>query len=891
MSDVPERLTAALAGRYTLEREVGAGGMATVYLATDLKHQRQVAIKVLKPELAAVLGAERFLAEIRTTANLQHPHILPLFDSGEADGFLFYVMPYIEGETLRGLLDRERQLGVDQAVEITRAVASALDYAHRNDVVHRDIKPENILMHDGNPVVADFGIALAVSAAGGGRMTETGLSLGTPHYMSPEQASADGDATGRSDVYALGCVLYEMLAGAPPHTGPSAQAVLVRILTEIPALLTTVRHSVPRHVEAATAKALEKLPADRFATAEAFRSALADESFTHTAPQQAAPAVTRSSFIGPGPHTRGRPILPWTIAVAAVAVAVAGWLGRGTDTASPPAAGPSIQTELWRTAPASLARLQISETGSVLTAGFDGRLVERGPDGEFVTTEGSSVREAAEFDYAPDGSSIGFVTEAGVYVVPAGGGDAYRVAEVEDARRGLTWAAPDLMYVSASVGLDTEEVTSHLLAVSPATGAVDTVTSFPGLWAEVGESASEEVLFLSVGDLVTGERTVVALDVRSGDTVTVARDAESPAWVSTGHLVYLQLETESLFAVPFEPATLEVTGDPRRVLAAAAQRVTRFDVTPDGTLVYAALASDEVGAEEMIWLGGNGTSESLPLPPVSHADPSLSPDGRRMAYVRDDEIMVFDLDLGTNRPIVDGGIQLHNPVWSPAGDRIAVRGTFGDRESGVWVIDVEGDEAPRMIFRRDVGAPLSPVGWYEDGTILVTSRELPDRDIFALDDDPDTPIRDVLVADWIEYNPAISPDLRWIAYTTDEDGVPRIVVRSWPDLLNPVVVSEGDDPIFIRTEGGGLTVWADDSSTLYYQQQDRVVAARVDGSGDEIRVEGHTTLPVPLSERDGIWDLHPDGERFLAVRISSEGMPIHLVTNFQRRIADAFGAN
>ena len=191
MSNAIERLSAALADRYRIERELGQGGMATVYLAEDLKHGRKVALKVLKPELAAVIGAERFVVEIRTTAALQHPHILPLFDSGTADGFLFYVMPFIDGETLRGKLNRETQLSVDEAVRITREVADALHYAHTQGVIHRDIKPENILLANGRPMVADFGIALAVSAAAGGRMTETGLSLGTPHYMSPEQATAE----------------------------------------------------------------------------------------------------------------------------------------------------------------------------------------------------------------------------------------------------------------------------------------------------------------------------------------------------------------------------------------------------------------------------------------------------------------------------------------------------------------------------------------------------------------------------------------------------------------------------------------------------------------------------------------------------------------------------
>jgi len=254
------RLSSALADRYRIERELGQGGMATVYLAQDLKHDRQVAVKVLRPELAAVIGAERFLSEIKTTANLQHPHILPLFDSGAVDSFLFYVMPFIEGESLRDRLSREKQLPISDAVRIATEVAGALDYAHRHNVIHRDIKPENLLLHDGRALVADFGIALAASKAGGSRMTETGMSLGTPAYMSPEQAMGEREITARSDVYALGCVLYEMLTGDPPFTGSTAQAIVARVLTEQPRPLIPQRHTIPLQVEAAVLAALEKLP-------------------------------------------------------------------------------------------------------------------------------------------------------------------------------------------------------------------------------------------------------------------------------------------------------------------------------------------------------------------------------------------------------------------------------------------------------------------------------------------------------------------------------------------------------------------------------------------------------------------------------------------------------
>src|SRR5687767_12512040 len=292
MPEILSRLQGALTDRYRIEREIGAGGMATVYLAQDLRHDRRVALKLLRPELSAVIGAERFLAEIKLTANLQHPHILPLFDSGAADGFLFYVMPYVEGESLRSRLTREKQLPVADAVRIASEVASALDYAHRHGVVHRDIKPENILLHDGRALVADFGIALAASKAGGNRMTETGMSLGTPHYMSPEQAMGEREITARSDVYAIGVVLYEMLTGDPPFTGSTAQAIVARVLTETPRPILPQRHTIPPAIEAAVLTALEKLPADRFATAAEFAQALA-------APRLSAPTTVATPLATP----------------------------------------------------------------------------------------------------------------------------------------------------------------------------------------------------------------------------------------------------------------------------------------------------------------------------------------------------------------------------------------------------------------------------------------------------------------------------------------------------------------------------------------------------------------------------------------------------------------
>jgi serine/threonine protein kinase/tetratricopeptide (TPR) repeat protein len=273
MSELLERLTAALADRYGIESEIGRGGMATVYLAQDLKHRRKVAIKVLHPELTATLGSERFLQEIEIVAGLQHPHILPLYDSGEADGLLYYVMPYVDGESLRDRLERERQLPLGEAVRIAKEIADALSCAHRHGIIHRDIKPANILLSEGHAHVADFGIARAVSSAGGQSLTATGLTVGSPAYMSPEQAAGE-EADERSDLYALGCVLYEMLAGEPPLVGSTAQSTAARRLTDRPTPLPALRESVSAELDAVVAQSLSRTPADRFGSAEEFASVL-----------------------------------------------------------------------------------------------------------------------------------------------------------------------------------------------------------------------------------------------------------------------------------------------------------------------------------------------------------------------------------------------------------------------------------------------------------------------------------------------------------------------------------------------------------------------------------------------------------------------------------------
>jgi len=321
--DVDESLKSDLAGRFTLEREIGRGGMSTVYLARDVRHNRLVALKVLHPEIAHAVGAERFLREIEIAARLSHPHILPLHDSGEANGALFYVMPYVEGESLREHLAREIQLPVDEAIRIASEVAEALDYAHAQGIVHRDIKPENILLSGGHAVVADFGIARAITKARGGTLTETGMAVGTPMYMSPEQASGETRLDGRTDIYSLGCVMYEMLAGEAPFTGPTAQVIVAKRLAGPPTSIRRLRPTIPKRIEAATEKALAMVPADRFQSAREYAKAL-------TIPDRSPKAGPWRSLLSP-PWTNGR-VISATAAVAivlAIGMAIAKAIDRG----------------------------------------------------------------------------------------------------------------------------------------------------------------------------------------------------------------------------------------------------------------------------------------------------------------------------------------------------------------------------------------------------------------------------------------------------------------------------------------------------------------------------------------------------------------------------------
>ncbi|HKK92463.1 MAG TPA: serine/threonine-protein kinase, partial [Longimicrobiales bacterium] len=594
MSDsaaVPDRLAAALADRYRLEHEVGQGGMATVYLADDLKHERKVAVKVLRPELAAMVGAERFLTEIRTTANLQHPHILPLFDSGEADGFLWYTMPYVEGETLRDRLDREKQLSIEDAVEFTRKVGAALDYAHRHGVIHRDIKPANILVHDGEPQVSDFGIALAIQEAGSGRLTETGLSLGTPYYMSPEQATGDRDPDARSDLYSLGCMAYEMLAGEPPFTGNTAQSVLAKILTGEAPAVTQVRSTVPPHVASAIARATQRLPADRFPTIGDFLEALRDPTYRYGTMAMSSAGVGAGAASG-----GGSPV--WKLATGAFAILAAalaaGWIataGGGQTGVAPIYLRVAMPDSQEVRNPSNSPSMAISDDGSTMayvgpgTSSATQIWVKRREDIGGTPLPGTD--NPGPFALSGDGSEIAFSLESGpsLYAKSTAGGTTRTLSDSAQ-NLGLDWASDGYIYfqnfqagISRVLGVGgAVEVLSDPSEEDGTAGSGD--QTWPVAIPEAGK-----VLIARWGATPEAD-SIALLDLESGEVRTLERGVRAE-YLPSGFIL-LGTADSNLSVARFNARSGEIEG-PLRSVAGEVRRVQDgaldFAVSRAGTLL------------------------------------------------------------------------------------------------------------------------------------------------------------------------------------------------------------------------------------------------------------------------------------------------------------------
>jgi serine/threonine-protein kinase len=877
MTDPVTRLNAALEGRYTIERELGQGGMATVYLAEDLKHQRRVALKVLKPELAAVVGAERFLGEIKTTANLQHPHILPLFDSGEADGFLFYVMPYVEGESLREKIDREHQLPVDEAVRIATDMAEALGYAHRQSVIHRDIKPGNVLIHDGQPVISDFGIALAVGVAGGGRLTETGLSLGTPHYMSPEQATGDQTVARATDIYALGAVLYEMLVGEPPYTGTTAQAVLGRIIAGELASATKERASVPPNVDAAIRKALEKLPADRFTDADDFANALADPAFRH-GEAAATPVASR------------RP--SWQAAALVGVGVLLGMVGM--------AIWPSGLEE---TAPVGVMRFEIlppedaplSFQGSLpdLAISPDGRqIVYKGPNPSGTLPQfhlraidqlvGAPLRGGegglGPF-FSPDGAWVGFTdlsTSQILQKVSTFGGPPVTLTESPNNIFGASWGTDDqIIFGTDGAGL---------FRVSGGGGEPEALTTLDAdegelrhLWPSIIEGR-EAVVFVihGTGELAEGQLAVV--DLGTGEVKRVGVVGWSPRYVSTGHLVYAVTDG-SIRAVPFDDASLEVTGSPVPLVEGVtvkASGAADFGVADNGRLIYARGAATGIGPGwELVWVDREGREEPLPMPAQSYDVPKVSPDGRRIAVdiVRDAarDIWVYDAATGAGLRLTRDDEVNRVPMWTPDGQRILFSSTKDAPRpesftgtvwyGNIYSVLADGSSEAERVTTTEENQGLTGIS--PDGQTLVYSRVIDNAahwEVMALPADGSADASALVPGLFRQGSGTISPDGRWLAYRSDESGQFEIYVEPFPGPGAKIPVSIG---------GGTQPAWSRDGGELFYRDNAGMMVAAAISDDATPPVGDRTPLfqAAPYRMGAGFRQYHvaPDG-RFLMQR-------------------------
>jgi len=812
-----DRLTTALADRYRIERELGQGGMATVYLAEDIKHRRHVAIKVLHAELSAVLGPDRFLKEIELTANLQHPHILPLFDSGSADGLLFYVMPFVEGETLRGRLQREHQLPVGDAVRIASDVADALAYAHKRGVVHRDIKPENILLHDGRPLVADFGIALAVEQAGGERMTQTGISLGTPQYMSPEQAMGDRAVDARADVYALGAVTYEMLAGEAPFTGPTAQAIVAKVMTEKPRPLGEVRDTVPQGVEDAVHAALAKLPADRPADAAVFAAAL-------RAPGEATGA-TRVRRGGRTARTRRS-----NLALVAGGALIAGCAfllgGRVLGHAAPPLEfGQTLQVT---SEPGLSVQPAISPDGRTVayaagTSGGTRIYVRQVTGGRANPLTDDSTGSQSNPQWSPDATRILFLANNAAFSAPATGG---RARQEIPAGRGSPVG-------SAAWGPDGKTmayVVADSLFVRDAAGQVRLLAHFvePALctWSPAGTliaCASGNARYLAVGPQFgnLSPTRIVVCRVSDGGFEMVTDSTsinESPVWSRDGRWLYYVSNRRGrgdVYAQAMRGNGHPSGGPVRLTTGLGAQSLS---MSADG----AHFAYGVYTARSNIW--------SLPIPaspPVTAADATPVTTGTQIVenlrMSRDGKWLLYDSNRSGNADIyrvpVSGGepdritsdpADDFAPDLSPDDQEVAFHSwRAGSRD--IYVQPLDG--RPLQHVTSSPAQELVPT-WSPDGRTLAYAEGTERRSIWLVHRDASgnwgKPAQRSPIGSWADW----SPDGKSLAFITALTGGSLMVMPADSGPARTVLDTGATNPPVEQP------YWGRDGATIYFKSHD-----------------------------------------------------------------------
>ncbi|MGK2962193.1 MAG: protein kinase domain-containing protein, partial [Gemmatimonadaceae bacterium] len=810
-----------------------------------------------------------FLKEISLTASLQHPHILPLFDSGSADGLLYYVMPYVEGETLRGLLSRERQLAVPVAVRIAREVADALDYAHKRNVIHRDVKPENILLHDGRPMVADFGIALAVQQAGGERMTQTGMSLGTPQYMAPEQAMGDRSVDHRADIYALGAVTYEMLAGEPPFVGPTPQAIVAKVITEKPKPLREVRETVPRAVAAAVHAALQKLPADRPESAAAFAAGLEGTASQLIAEEPPGRKFYRRNVIAGALALLGVGVLtgfgisrlmpaddvpepvPSRLTVLTPGIGGTGPSGANRQIALAADGSAVVYVAITRSGENGLVYRRLDAIEPLILPGTDGMLNPMvSPDGRQVIGGGGSLFNTRAFA----GRSI-TVSSGQISNMPPG------------LRFNFAAWTPDgtIWYKS--------QVNGGLAAFRPGGEIVHKeAVKTPGLSIQhmLSDGRTAIMTRIPVG---TSTGPALLVDVETGAETVLMDDPLVEIRYTLGFLVFVRPDG-TMWAVEFDERSKRITGVPVQIASSVS-------ITGNGAAQFAASANGTVAyipeePRSLVFADRQGNFRFATAEGRSFHAPQFSPDGRRISvdFTTADgrDVWILSMAQGTlSRATFDH--DGHDATWSPDGQSITYTTFRNNSTFGLYRVRPGSGAKPESLT---VNPQLGYTGvWLPDGSGLVSNGNdmLPGsggsgsgRDVVIVRDGGRGPVEPLIANSFETQYPVVSPDGRWLAFVSDQSGRNEVYVRT---------LSGDGVEVQVSQDGGSEPVWGRDGRELFYRGGSET---RIDLVAASVRA----TPAFEVTERRALfeltdilganphanYDVSPDGRTFVMVRRS-----------------------
>lgn len=881
------RLQTALGRNYHIRQRIAVGGMASVYLADDLRHERRVAIKVFVNDSAtnaatsdATKNAERFQSEIRVMARLQHPHLLPLFDSGAGAGLLYYAMPFVNGETLRDLLRRQSPLPVDEALRLTHAIASAVQHAHDEGVVHRDLKPANILLRDGQPLVADFGIALLQSAQNDARVTQTGTLIGTAQYMSPEQATGEHTIDTRTDIYSLGAILYEMLTGDPPHVASTTQGVLAKVRAERPTAVHLLRDTIPLSVSLAVDRALAKRPADRFQSMREFEAALA--AAANGTQHAHVPSATKNAKLGG--------IRPPKRAHTAIAVAVLLLASAATFYVRNQRAGTAAQsaTAASRFIVAPLADAAIGRSPSITPDGaalvYPGsaqtgrRLFVRNVN-ELAARALPGTEGALNAFVSPDGKWIGFITsDDKLQKVAMDGGAPTGLVGVFRYSDGV-WAGNDRIIIS---GYGQQ----GLSWTSSSGGALHTLTKLDTARRESDHAKpfvlpdQRTVVFVIARNRTgpgptAGELAVVSLDTAAMSPAPVARlGVQSRGAVAfvDGWLLYVAADGGGIMAIRFDATSRTTSGEPVRVLEQADGGVRVASLAANGTLLYtraldvnAAVLVDSTGDAKPLFSNVTG----------SFMNPRLSPDGTRLAIQvttkSGNDVWVYDVATGTPLHVTSSGSAV-GPTWSADGKSVLFFSTQGGIDAA-WRADLDGNSAPERVI---ASSGLFALSTAKDGRELLYQRMIGGVwSVWHADIgnrvDSNRVANAVIKEKYDAFMPSLSPDGKWLAYATNESGRYEIYVRPFPGPGAAVQVSQG---------GGTEPSWSRDGNKVYYRGERRMYVASIT-TGAGVSITNRRVLftdafdgDMPMPHRN--YDLTHDG-KFIMIAANTGDAPQTIV--------------